>query len=147
MFGRLGVSLHRATPDVDRPQPVDTARQVGELARKYGHVAVVGDGVQDSTALAAASVGVVMGVAGDDASVKAADVAVMGNDPETLVHAVRLARRTQRVTNQGLMISALVIVALVVGVLRNALSLPIAVLGQEASALVVIVNGLRLLLP
>lgn len=126
-------------------RPEDVGSQVRTLTRQYGSVAFVGDAVNDAPALAAATVGVAMGVAGADVALEVADVAIVADDLNTLVCAVRLARRARAVVNQNLALSAIVIVALVVGALADAVSLPAAVLGQEIGGLVVIANSLRLL--
>ena len=86
-----------------------------------------------------------MGAAGTDVALETADVALMADDLEKLVYALRLAQRNQSVVNQNLALSALVIGVLVIGAIVGAFSLPIAVLGHEISEFVVIGSGLRML--
>lgn len=125
--------------------PEGKSECVRDLSARFGHVAMIGDGVNDAPALAEATVGVAMGAAGTDVALETADVALMADDLEKLVEALALARRTQSVVRQNLALSGLVITVLVVGAVAGAFSLPVAVLGHEISEFVVIASGLRLL--
>lgn len=136
---QVGTDEHRA--DLKPEGKVDAIRQLNE---DYGHVAMVGDGVNDAPALAAATVGIAMGAAGSDAALETADVALMSDDIAKLPEAIQLGRRTRRVVRQNLALSLVILAVLVPGAVLGLLTLPAAVIAHELSELFVISNGARM---
>ncbi len=125
--------------------PEDKVRAVEELEARYGAVAMVGDGVNDAPALAASTVGIVMGAMGSDVALETADIALMGDDLTRLAYARRMSTRAGRVIRQNITAAIVVKGVLALAVPFGMVSLVTAVVaGDLGVSLAVTLNALRL---
>lgn len=126
--------------------PEEKTQLVKKENELYQVNAMVGDGVNDAPALAAASLGVAMGQ-GTDAAMDIADIVLMKSDLNKFVYSHRLSLKMRRIIKQNIIFSILVILLLIASNFLQFLNLPLGVVGHEGSTILVILNGLRLLRP
>lgn len=124
--------------------PENKVDAIKQLAEQYGAVGMVGDGINDTPALAQSTVGIAMG-SGNDAALATADIILMKNDLNRIADAVRLSKRMNRIVKVNIAFALSMIVFLMTVNLLQFISMPLGVIGHEGSTILVILNGLRML--
>jgi Cd2+/Zn2+-exporting ATPase len=136
----LGVDEHYAVL-----LPEEKHARIRALRSDHDAVMMVGDGVNDAPALAAADIGVAMGAAGSDVALETADVALMSDELLKLPYALRLARATVRNVKTNVVVSLLLKAAFLVMAVTGSATLWMAVLADTGASVIVVANALRLL--
>ncbi len=125
--------------------PEDKAKAVEELRKKYDHVVMIGDGVNDAPAMAKAHIGIAMGAIGSDIAIETADIALMHDDISKVVHLLDLSKRTMSVVKQNVVAAILIKGSLAIFALPGYVTLWLAVgIGDMGLTLAVILNALRI---
>jgi len=125
--------------------PGDKQTTVEELRESYGAIAMVGDGINDAPALAAASLGIAMGGSGSAQAMETADVVLMADNIHQLPFAIRLSNFANRLIKQNISFSLGSKLLVAVFALLGYAPLWLAVLADMGVSLIVTVNGLRAL--
>ena len=125
--------------------PADKVSRIEEMEREFGPVVMVGDGVNDAPALARASLGIAMGTGGSPTAIEAADIAIIGDNLQSVAATVVLARWSRRLVQQNIGFALGTKIVAAVLALSGLLALWMAVLVDVGATLLVVTNGMRLL--
>lgn len=126
--------------------PENKAAIIKDQQARFGNVAMLGDGVNDAPALVTADIGVAMGD-GTDIAIDVADAVLMQNDLTKFSYAHKISKRLDRVVWQNIIFSMFIVVLLITLNILGKMDITIGVIAHEGSTLLVILNGLRLLIP
>jgi Cd2+/Zn2+-exporting ATPase len=137
--GKLGIDEFQAGL-----LPEDKLKAINELTVKYGKVGMIGDGINDAPALAAATLGIAMGGVGSDTALETAGITLMNDDLSKLPYAIRLSRRALNIIKQNIAFALAVKAVFLVLTFMGLANLWMAVFADTGATLIVIANGMRL---
>ncbi|MCH9614727.1 MAG: Cadmium-transporting ATPase [Chlamydiia bacterium] len=125
--------------------PEQKVGKVHELENTYGHIAMVGDGINDAPAMAASSLGISMGAGGTDIAIETSDIALMTDNLERIPSLLRHSKRTMRLIKQNISFSLIVKAIFLILALLKLATLWMAIAADTGASLVVVFNGMRML--
>ena len=125
--------------------PADKVERIGHMAERYGHVAMIGDGINDAPALSRANLGIAMGAIGSDAAIETADIALMGDDLSKLPWLIQHSKRTLNIIRQNIVFALSLKAAFAMLAFAGIATLWEAIAADMGASLLVVGNGLRLL--
>ncbi len=125
--------------------PAEKVKELRNLQLQHGRVAMIGDGINDAPALAAADIGVAMGTGGSDVALAAADIALAGDDLSQLPYLIRLSRRTMRLIKQNIVFALLLKAIFIIAAFSGHATLWMAVFADTGATLLVVANSMRLM--
>ena len=123
--------------------PTEKAEAIRQL-KQTGVTAMVGDGVNDTLALAESDIGIAMGQGATDAAIKTADIVILNEKTTNLVELFRISRSTVSIMKQNIILSVGVVFVLLIGVLTKKVLMDVGMMVHELSVLAVILNAMRI---